>query len=126
LAARNKLGLTHPQLALAAGVGVRFIVELEACQPTVRLETLLKVLHALGGKLASRPEVKGNLLSPLTANSWSMGENMQANAVTDALRMAWFRRCPPLLLFKSSLAPFLRCPFSSFVKMLSLVVACWL
>ena len=52
LAARNRLGLTQPQLALAAGVGVRFIVELEAGKPTVRLETLLKVLHALGGRLA--------------------------------------------------------------------------
>lgn len=51
-AARNKLGLTQPQLALAAGVGVRFIVELEAGKPTVRLETLLKVLQALGGTLA--------------------------------------------------------------------------
>ena len=30
LVARRKLGLTQPQLALAAGVGVRFIVELEA------------------------------------------------------------------------------------------------
>lgn len=27
---RKALGLTQPQLALAAGVGVRFIVELEA------------------------------------------------------------------------------------------------
>lgn len=52
LAARNKLGLTQPQLALAAGVGVRFIVELEAGKPTIRLETLLKVLQALGGSLA--------------------------------------------------------------------------
>lgn len=52
LAARNRLGLTQPQLALAAGVGVRFIVELEAGKPTLRLETLLKVLHALGGTLA--------------------------------------------------------------------------
>ena len=52
LAERNKLGLTQPQLALAAGVGVRFIVELEAGKPTVRLETLLKVVHALGGSRA--------------------------------------------------------------------------
>lgn len=52
LAARKKLGLTQPQLALAAGVGVRFIVDLEAGKPTVRLETLLKVLHVLGGSLA--------------------------------------------------------------------------
>jgi y4mF family transcriptional regulator len=52
LATRHKLGLTQAQLALAAGVGVRFLVELEAGKPTVRLETLLKVLHALGGRLA--------------------------------------------------------------------------
>ena len=52
LATRNKLGLTQPQLALADGVGGRFIVDLEAGKPTVRLETLLKVLHALGGSLA--------------------------------------------------------------------------
>lgn len=52
LAARHRLGLTQPQLALAAGVGVRFIVELEAGKPTIRLQTLLKVLNTLGGSLA--------------------------------------------------------------------------
>ena len=52
LAARKRLGLTQPQLALAAGVGVRFIVDLEAGKPTIRLATLLKVLNALGGSLA--------------------------------------------------------------------------
>lgn len=51
LNARKQLGLTQPQLALAAGVGVRFIVDLEAGKPTLRLETILKVLHALGGTL---------------------------------------------------------------------------
>lgn len=51
LGARKKLGLTQPQLALAAGVGVRFIVDLEAGKPTLQLETILKVLHALGGSL---------------------------------------------------------------------------
>ena len=51
LHARKQLGLTQPQLALAAGVGVRFIVDLEAGKPTLRLETILKVLHALGGTL---------------------------------------------------------------------------
>ncbi|MDR1657802.1 MAG: type II toxin-antitoxin system Y4mF family antitoxin [Deltaproteobacteria bacterium] len=49
---RMALGLTQPQLALAAGVGVRFIVELEAGKPTVRLENILQVVEALGGKLA--------------------------------------------------------------------------
>lgn len=50
--ARKRLGLTQPQLALAAGVGVRFIVELEAGKPTLRLETILRVLHALGANLS--------------------------------------------------------------------------
>ena len=47
-AARKQLGLTQPQLALAAGAGVRFIVELEAGKPTVRLENVLRVIDALG------------------------------------------------------------------------------
>ncbi len=49
--ARKQLGLTQPQLALAAGVGVRFIVDLEAGKPTLRLENVLRVMHALGGRL---------------------------------------------------------------------------
>jgi len=48
---RKQLGLTQPQLALAAGVGVRFIVDLEAGKPTLRLKSVLKVIDALGGKL---------------------------------------------------------------------------
>jgi y4mF family transcriptional regulator len=50
-AARKQLTLTQPQLALAAGVGVRFVVELEAGKPTVRLAQVLRVLHALSGEI---------------------------------------------------------------------------
>lgn len=50
--ARKRLGLTQPQIALAAGVGVRFIVELEAGKPTLRLEKVLRVIDALGGEIA--------------------------------------------------------------------------
>ncbi len=50
-AARKSLSLTQPQLALAAGVGVRFIVELEAGKPSVRLSHVLSVIDALGGQL---------------------------------------------------------------------------
>lgn len=49
--ARKALLLTQPQLALAAGVGVRFIVDLEAGKPTVQLENVLRVIDALGGCL---------------------------------------------------------------------------
>lgn len=48
---RKRLKLTQPQVALAANVGVRFIVELEAGKPTLRLENILRVLQALGGVL---------------------------------------------------------------------------
>jgi len=51
LAARKQLRLTQSHLALAAGVGVRFIVDLEAGKPTVRLEHVLRVIEALGGEI---------------------------------------------------------------------------
>ncbi len=50
-AARKQLGLTQSQLALVAGAGLRFIVDLEAGKPTLRLENVLRVIEALGGEL---------------------------------------------------------------------------
>jgi y4mF family transcriptional regulator len=50
-AARKRMGLTQSELALAAGVGVRFVVELEAGKPTVQLAQVLRVVEALGGSL---------------------------------------------------------------------------
>ncbi len=50
-AARKQLDLTQPQLALASGVGVRFIVELEAGKPTMRLNAVMRVIASLGGEL---------------------------------------------------------------------------
>ncbi len=47
--ARKQLGLTQAQLALAGGA--RFVVELEAGKPTVRLQHTLRVLAALGGEV---------------------------------------------------------------------------
>ncbi len=47
-AARRERGLTQDDVAFAAGVGRRFIVDLEAGKPTVRLESVLKVLGSLG------------------------------------------------------------------------------
>jgi HTH-type transcriptional regulator / antitoxin HipB len=49
--ARQQLGLTQAKLALAAGVGVRFVVDLEAGKPTVRLASVMQVVSALGGEL---------------------------------------------------------------------------
>ena len=49
--ARLAQGLRQDQLAAAAGVGVRFLVELERGKPTVRLSKVLAVLDALGCRL---------------------------------------------------------------------------
>lgn len=61
-AARKALSLTQPELAMAAGVGVRFIVDLEAGKPTVRMENVLRVIDALGGvlQLTGLPMSSGN------------------------------------------------------------------
>jgi y4mF family transcriptional regulator len=47
--------LTQPQLAAAAGVGLRFLVELERGKPTVRLDRMLAVLDALGLEIQIAP-----------------------------------------------------------------------
>lgn len=48
---RKTLKLTQSQLALAAGVGLRFIVDLEAGKSTLRIDKVLLVIEALGGKI---------------------------------------------------------------------------
>ena len=52
--ARKALHLTQSELALAAGVGVRFLVELEAGEPTVRLGHVLRLIDARDGSLQLR------------------------------------------------------------------------
>ena len=54
-AARVAQGLRQDQLAAAAGVGLRFLVELEAGKPTVRLGKVLDVLKALGCQIQVTP-----------------------------------------------------------------------
>jgi y4mF family transcriptional regulator len=49
--ARKARGLRQEDLALAAGVGLRFIGELERGKPTVRLAETLRVVSALGVEL---------------------------------------------------------------------------
>ena len=54
---RKRQGLTQPQLAAASGVGLRFLVELEAGKGSSHLAKALAVLDALGCKLhISTPE----------------------------------------------------------------------
>lgn len=45
---RKTQGLTQPQLAMACGTGVRFIVDLEAGKETCQIGKALNVLQMLG------------------------------------------------------------------------------
>lgn len=49
--ARRAQGLRLEDVALAAGVGIRFLSELERGKTTVRLAEVWRVLEALGVKL---------------------------------------------------------------------------
>lgn len=48
---RKSLKLTQPQLADKAGVGLRFIRELEAGKATLRMDKVNDVLHLFGHEL---------------------------------------------------------------------------
>lgn len=48
---RKAAGLTQSELAKRAGVGLRFIRELEQGKPTVRLDKVEQVLDLLGHEL---------------------------------------------------------------------------
>jgi y4mF family transcriptional regulator len=53
--ARKAQNLRQDELAGAAGVGTRFIVDLEAGKPTAQLGKALQVLRALGCTLTITP-----------------------------------------------------------------------
>lgn len=53
---RKAAGLTQPELAERAGVGLRFVRELEQGKPTVRLDKVKQVLDLLGHELYVRPK----------------------------------------------------------------------
>ncbi|RZI54560.1 MAG: transcriptional regulator [Pseudomonas sp.] len=52
---RKQIGLRQDELAGAAGVGLRFIVDLEAGKNTIQLGKVLQVLEILGYELETRP-----------------------------------------------------------------------
>jgi len=49
--ARKGIKVTQKELAMTAGVGLRYLIELERGKPTARLEGVFKILQALGLKL---------------------------------------------------------------------------
>lgn len=54
-AERKSIGVTQKELAMTAGVGLRYLIELERGKPTARMEGMFKVLQALGLKLSVTP-----------------------------------------------------------------------
>lgn len=54
-AERKRIGVTQKELAMTAGVGLRYLIELERGKPTARMEGMFKVLQALGLKLTVTP-----------------------------------------------------------------------
>lgn len=53
---RKAAGLTQEELARRAGVGLRFVRELEQGKPTVRLDKVRQVLDLLGYEVFVRPK----------------------------------------------------------------------
>ena len=55
-AERRRRGFSQERLAAAAGVGARFIIELERGKPSVELEKALAVASAVGISLTASTE----------------------------------------------------------------------
>lgn len=55
---RRLAGLTQPELAEKAGVGLRFIRELEQGKTTLRLDKVNQVLQLFGHRLGPVPEIR--------------------------------------------------------------------
>ena len=49
---RKRLKVTQKELAMTAGVGLRYLIELERGKSTARMEGVFKVLQVLGLKLS--------------------------------------------------------------------------
>ena len=55
---RNAVKLTQPELALKAGVGLRFLRDLEQGKKTLRMDKVNQVLSMFGHQLGPVPEIK--------------------------------------------------------------------
>lgn len=55
-AMRKQYGLTQEQLAAKAGVGLRFLRELESDKPTLRMDKVNMVLEMFGAELGVVPK----------------------------------------------------------------------
>lgn len=56
---RKAQNLKQAELAAVSGVGIRFIVDLEAGKPTLQLEKVLRVITTLGCDITIAPPAGG-------------------------------------------------------------------
>lgn len=56
---RKAQNLKQAELAAVSGVGIRFIVDLEAGKPTLQLEKVLRVITTLGCDITITPPAGG-------------------------------------------------------------------
>ena len=61
---RKSLGLSREEFALKAGVGLRFLRELEQGKETLRMDKVNQVLKLFGMQLGAVPMDRNNLIEP--------------------------------------------------------------
>lgn len=61
---RKSLGLSREELALKAGVGLRFLRELEQGKETLKMDKVNQVLKLFGMQLGAMPMDRNNLIEP--------------------------------------------------------------
>ena len=61
---RKSLGLSREEFALKAGVGLRFLRELEQGKETLKMDKVNQVLKLLGMQLGAVPMDRNNLIEP--------------------------------------------------------------
>lgn len=66
---RKQVKLTQPELAERAGVGLRFLRELEAGKPTLRMDKVNQVLRMFGHEVGPVPMDREAFLASLETNS---------------------------------------------------------
>ena len=61
---RKALGLSREELARKAGVGLRFMRELEQGKETLKMDKVNQVLYLFGMQLGALPMDRTNLIEP--------------------------------------------------------------
>jgi len=62
---RKAVGLTQPELASKAGVGLRFVRDLEQGKPTLRMDKVNQVLRLFGYELGAVEKSRSSCLKGL-------------------------------------------------------------